>query len=74
MEETNYKTNDSVQSNVTVKNYDLPFYHIEKTVTINQTTGKRKVYKRIVKKTPDELVTDVIIVLVIVGIINLIGK
>lgn len=74
MDEINYNINESIQSNVTVKNYDLPFYHIRKTVTEDQTTGKRKVYKQIIKKTPDELVTDVIIVSATAGAINLIGN
>ena len=57
-----------------VKDYNLPFYHFEKTVATNTVTGKKDVTKRIIKKSQEDLISDVIIVSVSATAINMIGN
>ena len=46
----------------TYKEYDFPFYRYSKTCTVNTGTGKKNVEKKVVKKSFNEIVEDVIIV------------
>ena len=55
-----------------IKDYNLPFYHFEKTIATNTVTGKKDVTKRIIKKSQEDLISDVIIVSVSATAINMI--
>ena len=57
-----------------IKDYNLPFYHFEKTIATNTVTGKKDVTKRIIKKSQEDLLSDVIIVSVSATAINMIGN
>ena len=57
-----------------IKDYNLPFYHFEKTIATNTVTGKKDVTKRIIKKSQEKKIKKVIIVSVSETTINMIGN
>ena len=67
-------TENGKQIDVKVEDYDLPFYHFQKTSKRDPSTGKMKVEKRLVKKSIDEMMSDVLIVSASATAINLVGN
>jgi len=67
-------TENGKQIEVKIEDYDLPFYHFQKTSKRDPSTGKMKVEKRLVKKPIDEMMSDVLIVSASATAINLIGN
>lgn len=73
-EKAEYQVNEPVQSNVKTVDYDLPFYHYQKTTIEDPNTGKKRSTKKIIKKSYEELFTDVLIVSAGATAINLVGN
>jgi hypothetical protein len=68
------QSNYPVTQNVTTKEYHLPFFIYNKTVTEDASTGKKRVEKSFKVKDQQSLITDAVLVTVSAGAINAIGN
>ena len=74
MSKVEFTVDQRVESDTVVTEYDLPFYRINRTTITDPLTGKKKVTKKVTRKSYDDIVYDAIIIGVTATSINLIGN